>query len=393
MDSGCGIKALFSFFLMAGFLVGCAQPLTIPPPVTPTPSVAAPSPSATPSPSASSLLSWTSSPVLANLRHLRLFGREAGWVITDQAIYRFQDGGLEEVTPPNLGEAGYTLTFYFLDIQHAWLLHPAEMPVQGTLYHTADGGKNWESLPVPFGMADLVFLNASQGWAMASLGAGAGSSSIAIYQTTDAGHSWELRFVNDPSIQGAREDIPLGGMKNGLAARDMQTAWVAGTIYAPLTPYLYVTHDGGQSWRPQNLPLPTAEADAQLSFHPPIFLGDQFAILTAEAIGQRMHTAIYTSRDGGDSWELVPTLLDGIGHFQAFSPKEWLFWNGTAFFSTSDGGQTWETRAPNQDFGDAFAGMQFLSPQEGFLWTISAEARTSLYHTLDGGSTWTLLNP
>lgn len=314
-------------------------------------------------------------------------------MITDEAVYRVQDEALESVTPPNLGEVGYSLIPYFLDLQHAWLLHSGETLSEGTLYHTADGGMSWESLPVPFGMAELVFLDADRGWAMASLGVGAGSSGIAIYQTTDAGHSWELRFVNDPSIQGARQDIPLSGMKDGLAARDMQVAWVAGIVYTPLTPYLYVTHDGGQSWRLQNLPLPTAEADALFLFHPPIFLGDQFAILTAEVLEQRMHTALYTSRDGGESWELLPTLLDGIGHFQAFSPQEWLFWNGTSFFSTSDGGQTWETRAPNQTFGDAFGGLQFLSPQEGFLWTIPAEARTSLYHTLDGGLTWTLLNP
>lgn len=386
------MRALFPILLMMAILAGCARPMETPTPspLPPSPTVPPPSPSPTLAPS---LPSWTSSPILAYLRHLRLFDREHGWAITEEAIYRVQGEALEDVTPPDLGEAGYSLMSYFLDLQHAWLLHSAELPSQGMLYHTADGGTSWESLPVPFGMAGLVFLDAERGWVMASLGAGAGSSSIAIYQTTDAGHSWELRFVNDPSIQGAREDIPLSGMKNGLAARDMQMAWVAGTVYAPLTPYLYVTHDGGQSWRLQNLPLPTIENEAQLSFNPPLFLSDQFAILTVDVIGKTMHTAIYTSRDGGESWELVPTLLDGIGRFQAFSPQEWLFWNGSSFFSTSDGGQSWETRAPNQTFGDAFAGLQFLSPQEGFLWIISAEARTSLYHTLDGGLTWTLLNP
>ncbi len=360
---------------------------------TPTATIPAgtPSPTFVPSPTATTT-SWTSGLDVSHLTYLRLFDRENGWAITTGAVYRRQGASWQNVTPPSFSAAGRSLRYFFLDLQNAWLLPPPSAS-QGTLYHTADGGQNWETISAPFGLADLVFLSANEGWALAYLAAGAGSSSIAVYRTADGGHSWELRFVNDPNVPSARQDIPLSGIKNGLAARDFQVAWVTGTVYSPLTPYLYVSHDGGQSWQLQNISLPPADSNAQLTFRPPIFLNTQQALLLVEIAGSSSRTAIYVSRDGGESWELAPNLLSGVGRFQSLSLQEWFFWNGTAFLYTSDGGQSWETRTPDRNFGDASVGWQFLNSQEGFLWTVPIEGLSSLYHTLDGGRTWVLLNP
>ncbi len=394
---------VFTLLLVLILLVGCSTP-TAPPTAPPPPSAStAPtvpppsSPTALSVPSASTgaaFGSWPSSLDLAHLTHLRLFDREHGWALTTDGLYHLEGAHWQSVKPPSLNADGYALNFFFLDAQHAWILGPKETsPQEGFLYYTLDGGQNWETFQVPFGNANLAFLNTNEGWAMASLAAGAGSSSIAIYRTQDAGRSWELRFVNDPGMPNSRQDIPLAGIKSGLVARDPQTAWVVGTTYSPLTMYLYITRDGGQSWRLQNIPLPALEPEALLSFRPPILLNIQEVLLPVEIVNQSMRTAIYRSHDGGESWDENPILLEGIGRFQALSPQEWFFWNGSAFFYTSNGGQNWEIRVPNQAFGDAFAGLQFLNSQEGFLWTLNGENQAVLYYTSDGGKTWTPLNP
>ncbi len=357
-----------------------------------TPSISnPPALSPTPSHQVSDLLSWASGLKDGSLRHLQLLDRENGWALTDSGVYHLQGGRWENVTPPE-GKGIPLTSFFFLDHQHAWLLRLGEQIfASGYLYHTSDGGKSWEGMEVPFLMATFDFVNAEQGWAMADLGSGAGSNAVAIYQTQDAGHSWTLRFVNDPNVAGARQDIPLAGLKTGFAARDLQTAWVTGTIYMSLVPYLYVTHDGGKSWQPQSLVFPEGDPNAMASVQSPILLSETDVLLSVELVGDLKRTAIYLSQDGGESWRLAVT-LNGQGRFQALSPREWLFWSQNMIFYTTDGGKNWEIRTPNQTFGEELPGMQFLNPQEGFLW-VTSEGHISIYHTVDGGRTWRQIYP
>ena len=109
----------------------------------------------------------------------------------------------------------------------------------GILYRSGDGGLTWNESPVPFGAGSIQFLDAKQGWAMADLGAGAGSMAVSIFQTADAGTTWTRTFTDDPSQNGAGESLPLGELKDGMWASSMQVAWVGGVTYAPGTVYLY----------------------------------------------------------------------------------------------------------------------------------------------------------
>ncbi len=357
-------------------------------PASPSPAMSATAPVST-----SPALSWAAAGLSdGSLRHLQLLDRENGWAITDSGVYHLQGGHWENVMPAD-GIGSPLTSFFFLDNQHAWLLKLGEGSfTSGSLYHTSDGGKHWESVTVPFSMAIFDFVNAEQGWAMAELGSGAGKSAIAIYQTQDAGHRWTLQFVNDPTVAGAGEDIPLAGRKNGLRARDLKTAWVTGTVYTPLIPYLYVTHDGGKSWQQQPLVFPEGDPNAMALVQGPILLSTNEMLLPLELVGDLTRTVIYISQDGGESWQPAVT-LNGRGRFQAFSLQEWLFWSENLLFYTKDGGQNWEIRTPQRTFGEELPGLQFLTPQEGFLWTNSIEGHASIYHTTDGGWTWMQIYP
>lgn len=110
-------------------------------------------------------------------------------------------------------------------------------------YHSADGGQTWQaSQPLPFeGQTSGVpsVLNATH-WLMPA------QTGLTIWVTGDAGASWQ---------QHATSGLPGGGPVLSVAFGDAQhgTALVSlGNTPAPNG--LFVTDDGGRSWRPASLP-------------------------------------------------------------------------------------------------------------------------------------------
>ena len=318
-----------------------------------------------------------------------------GWGISDTDILRTVDGGLTwyKVGPAKISALGYSVIAYFLNTQEGWVLvpDPTNMLV-GTLYHTSNGGGTWNSFPAPFGGGVLHFLDPKQGWMMASLGAGAGSMGVAIYQSTDGGSTWTQNYSNDPNQAGAGDSLPLGGLKDGLTPFDMKTAWVGGITYTPGTIYLYQTQDSGHSWNLIPVPVPDGYDQAEVETIGPKFPALDSAYLPVTLTSQNGELlAIYSSHDGGKSWVLTPTLIPQGGSTDFVSAEDGFVWNGTNFYVTKDGAQTWKTVPPDVGFGDSFSGMDFVSPSIGFVLTSDASGLRGLYKTTDGGATWNVI--
>lgn len=315
-----------------------------------------------------------------------------GWAIAEDAILRTTDGGATwyNVSPPGVTAFGYGTGHTFLNAQQAWVLvADANDPVgAGVLYRTSDGGLTWDSIPVPFGGGDLTFLNENNGWMMLSLGAGAGSMGVAIYRSSDGGATWTQTYTNDPNLANAADSLPLGGIKNNLTPLDAQTAWVGGVIYSPETFYLYRTNDGGQSWMQQSMPLAPGMQGTEVSIDQgPTFFSSLDGILPIRFTGETLRTGFYASHDGGQSWEFL-TFMPGSGEVDFVTPSDSFFWTGGQFFVTADGAHTWASVFPNVSFGDAFAGMDFVNTNTGWVWTIDQNNQHILYKTTDGGQTW-----
>jgi photosystem II stability/assembly factor-like uncharacterized protein len=234
-------------------------------------------------------------------------------------------------------------------------------------------------------------VNEQNGWMLADLGMGAGSNAVAVFQTTDAGATWEQTYTNDPNQENARDSLPLGGIKSGLVPLDMNTAWVSGVIYAPGEVYLYRTDDGGRSWTQVALTLPDGAQNFELGIDADQqeFVSETDGFIAMRMSGESTQTAMYVTNDSGDSWTLMPMILSGAGETEFLSAQEVVMYDGEQFYVTHDAARTWVTVAPDIVFGETFANMEFVNTLSG--WVITLDPTTnhrSLYRTSDGGATW-----
>lgn len=370
--------------ILSAFLLGACSPRVIPLPVTQGPTL--PPDTATP-PAINAQV--VSPPGLTTIRMIDL---KNGWGVSDDKVLRTLDGGgtWYDVSPSGVSALGYAATVDFLDAAHGWVVVPGtEDPLTGTLYRTTDGGATWSSAAVPFGGGVMKFLDADHGWAMASLGAGAGSMGVAILQTDDGGMTWTQNFTNDPNQPGAGDSLPLGGLKDGMTPVDMQTAWVGGVVYTPGVIYLYKTSDSGHSWNQVSVTPPQGYEQAELETVGPQFVTGNDGYLPVHVSSQYgVLLAVYSTHDGGASWVLTSDMIPTGGTMDFVSLNDGFVWNGTDFYVTYDADATWSTVSPDVTFGDGFAGLDFVTPSVGFVLTDDGNGTRVLFKSVDGGSTW-----
>jgi len=251
-----------------------------------------------------------------------------GWGVTETQIVRTTDGGITwyNITPQGVTETGYNVALVALDSNNAWMHQPDfdNYPNSGTLYHTVDGGLSWMSTPSPFSQPELYFLDANNGWVLASLDVAVGSNAVAVYQTTDGGTTWIQKYINYPNATNAGESLPLGGLKAGISPINMQTAFVYGVTYAYGTPYLFRTDDGGTVWTQVSLPLPVGVGDFELSIDQDQmkFVSSTNGFIVMRLTGDNSQLAVYVTQDGGDTWILTATPIPEGGSADFLSAEE-----------------------------------------------------------------------
>lgn len=218
----------------------------------------------------------------------------------------------------------------------------------------------------------VYFLNENQGWAVGSKGA--------LLVTNDGGQGW--RALPHPT-EDALLDVYFADAQNGWLVcerniYDLKTNDEART-------YLLRTADGGTSWTKIN--VVGLDVDARLVR----------ALFTRDGRGWTFGEAgaLFTTRDGGVSWERqrVPTRHLLLGGAFLNGAQGWLVGAGATILQTTDGGATWhadtivgvssQTSATEKQ-PVRLTAASFVDQWHG--WAVGAAGR--IFITNDGGRAW-----
>src|SRR5262245_29383183 len=124
---------------------------------------------------------------------------------------------------------------HFVDANEGWAVGD-----EGVIWHSIDGGKNWERLPSGqrSSLQSLHFLSPYVGWVAGREELPGGGSSGVVLYTKDGGLSWR-RLLNN-SLPGLHL----------VRFVDEKTGYLAGEGSDQFPSGVFATTDGGRTWQP-----------------------------------------------------------------------------------------------------------------------------------------------
>ena len=248
------------------------------------------------------------------------------------------------------------------------------LPTAHCLLHTAQGAWTKQRSGSLAWLHAVYFLDENKGWAVGGRGV--------LLATDDGGDVWRVR---PRPTEDALRDVYFSDEQNGWLVCE-RSIYDLKTKDEPRT-YLLRTTDGGATWQKVN--VIGKDVDARLVR----------ALFTDNGRGWAFgeEGVLYTTRDGGASWERqrVPTQNLLLGGWFLNSEQGWLVGAGATLLQTADGGETWRAGtlvglAPAAGGNAAgalrvrFTAASFVDQRRG--WAVGAEGRA--FATRDGGRTW-----
>jgi photosystem II stability/assembly factor-like uncharacterized protein len=332
-----------------------------------------------------------------SLISLHMIDLTTGWALSEQAVLRTTDGGLQwkNVTPPHTVLTQKSIAT-FLTASLAWVATPLTNGTTAQVLRTTDGGQTWQQSTVQATfLRQITFVDSQHGWILSGWRATGGpAEAVSVFRTSDGGKTWSnvanaLPASTDMPPPG---HLPYGGQKSGIHFLNTSTGWITGTVVVNDLAWLYVSHDGGSTWYQQSLSLPTGVPSAQLSPVSPTFFSTTDGILPVifsdGVTGRGIATDIYVTHDGGTTWKNTMPLAAAFGIIDFVDMQHGWVTDGMVLYNTSDGGQHWAKLSPGANFRQ-ITYLSFVSSTTG--WAIGRQSNTSsfLLKTTDGGKTWT----
>jgi len=234
------------------------------------------------------------------------------------------------------------------------------------LLKTSDGGKTWVPLETNLterrtSIAGFWFKDEKRGWA-----AGTVSRQPTIWESSDGGLSWMVRYSEPPAF-----DVSTGAILD-VRFVDELYGWAVG--YNGFKAIIKATFDGGKHWITQ---YSGGEITGQFN------LVRFWDTMHGWVLGPN---AVMSTSDGGESWELQyfggGSLLNDI---DLVGPSEaWIAGGWGHLLHVQDRTSPAEVSL-EASVGDSFIGwVRFVTKEAGWAWGVKGE----IIKTADGGKTW-----
>jgi photosystem II stability/assembly factor-like uncharacterized protein len=299
------------------------------------------------------------------------------------------------------------------------------------LFITDNAARTWRSYAVPAtigatGPSDVATVDPRHIWILRHEGIAAGSESVSVFRTTSGGAGWTriaCTAVQLPLAHVGRctfgSGLRYAGRKDNLTFGNDTRGWLTTSTLSG-TPSLYVTSDGGVTWRLQRPPLPHGVAPSAAAtgrnviqtYHRPVVFGstvilpDVVTVCVNEpgpSISCRSVQYALLSHDAGRTWTGSRTIPSGVlgpgaGPLQFLNARDWWSVDGPRLWSTTDAGQYWRATRLHLPAGRTVLQLQFASSRDGWavIGAISPQGayaqHVALLHTTDGGSAWSAVH-
>lgn len=336
-----------------------------------------------------------------------LIGRSGLWVVNGNGLFISPNAGTSwtRTDPPSGGDPlADFIDVDFMTSTQGWVVAASENML---VDRTSDGGRTWESVPLPsaslgggYRSAYVSFATVLDGWVTVQPWEPQGNTTV-VFGSTDGGATWSIVDGNAPvsAVEFLTPEIGWG--------------------LNPTSTMLYRTTDGGASWLPVDV---LASPGGLLTM--PKFFGTNGYLLAIPKSGK---VVVEETTDGGAVWHALeapfiaaalastsgplsysaePLCLGCVEPFAVVSPTEWVYWGGSELWLTMDGGRTWRSIrpkssaggfAPSFETGRVFTALlQFSSGADG--WVVATgpgsaqqPVQSVLLRTQDDGQRFTAI--
>jgi photosystem II stability/assembly factor-like uncharacterized protein len=358
-------------------------------------------------------LALAPAPASAQQISMKQIAPGVGWYCSAERLYWTNDNGAnwKDISPPVAD--GRIADIFFFNPSSGWvtvLANEDEPNPTSHLFSTSDGGVTWSRRTIdvrptdfrgrllaknaiPGFVSQVVFVNLTHGWATVGYQKGVRSESLLV--TSDRWRSWSQR------------DLPgVGNVQ--ILPTSLDVGWLFGEGYGDMdcVKCLYVTRDGGHSWK-QVAPGPASSANGNV-LRLPTFEDASHGYLVVNSFyslggaGLIHALTLWATSDAGRTWKpdrSIENMDDDIwSKFLAFTVigSDWIF----AMSSDHRPVLTRIKQGARIDAKLKFAAsaskyrqigfrddLSFVTPNQG--WVVDK----GLLSTTDGGATWTDITP